>query len=93
LSPSPVSAPEQAAANKVAKYDELASTHIFYTDATCHRNRGTWNHWAVELVQEIGRLITVITDEPREFIFLFQQLSIAFQTGNAVTFLNTFDSD
>jgi len=53
----------------------------------------TWNHWAVELVQEIGRRATLITGEPREFIFLFQLLSIALQSGNTVAFLNTFDSD
>jgi len=31
--------------------------------------------------------------EPREFTFLFQQLSIALLRGNAAAFLNTFDSD
>jgi len=54
---------------------------------------GTRNHWAVQLVQEIGRRATLITGEPRESAFLFQQLSIALQRGNAVAFLNTFDSD
>jgi len=39
----------QAAANKIAKYDELASTHIFYPVAI--ETGGTWNYWAVELVQ------------------------------------------
>jgi len=47
---------------------------------------------AVELVQEIGRRATLITGEPRESTFLFQQLSIALQRGNAVSFLNTFHS-
>jgi len=54
---------------------------------------GTWNHWAVELVQEIGRRATLITGEPRESTFLFQQLSIALRRGNAVIFLNSFDSN
>jgi len=40
---------------------------------------GTWNDWTVELVQEIGRRATLITGEPRESTFLFQQLSIALQ--------------
>jgi len=75
-------AANQAAANKIAKYDELASTHIFYPVAI--ETGGTWNHWAVELVQEIGRRATLITGEPRESTFLFQQLSIALQRGNAV---------
>jgi len=54
----------QAAANKIAKYDELASMHIFYPAAT--ETRGNWNHWAVELVQKIGRESTLITGDPTE---------------------------
>ena len=60
-----------AMSNKFAKYDELASTHILYLVAIA--TGGTWNHWAVELVQEIGRRATLITGEPRESTFLFQQ--------------------
>jgi len=63
----------KTAANEIAKYDELASTHIFYSVAI--ETGGTWNHWADELVQEIGRRTTIITGEPRESTFLFQQLS------------------
>jgi len=81
----------QAVANKIAKYDELASMHIFYPVAI--ETGGSWNHRAVQLFQEIGRRAILITGKPRESIFLFQQLSIAFQRGNAVAFLNTFDSD
>jgi len=68
-----------------------ASTHIFYPVAI--ETGGTWNHWTVELVQEIGRQATLITGEPGESTFLFQQLSTALQRENAVAFLNTFDSD
>jgi len=84
-------AENQAAANKIAKYDELASTYIFYPVSI--ETKGTWNHWAVELVQEIGRRATFITGKPRESTFLFQQLSVALKRENAVAFLNTFDSD
>ena len=80
----------QAAANKIDKYDELASTHIY---SVVIQTGGTWNHGAIELVQEIGRQATLINGEPREFTFLFQQSSIVLQRGNAVAFLNTFDSD
>jgi len=51
------------------------------------------NHWAVELVQEIGRRAALITDEPIKSTFLFRQLSKALQRENAVAFLDTFDSD
>ena len=70
-------AANQAAANKIAKYDELAIWHIFYPVA--RETGGTWNYWAVELAQEIGRRATLLAGEPRESTFLFQQLSIALQ--------------
>jgi len=44
---------------------------------------------AIELVQEIGRHIIVLTEDSRETTFLFQCLSIALQQGNAVSFQNT----
>ena len=80
-------AANQAAANKITKYDELASTHICCLVPI--KTGGTWNHWDVELVQEIGRRAALITGEPRESTFLFQPLSIALQRGNSVAFLNT----
>jgi len=69
----------------------LVNTHIFYPVAI--DTGGIWNHWAVELIQESGKLATLITGEPRESTFLSQQLSIALQRGNAVAFLDTFDFD
>ena len=48
---------------------------------------------AIELVQEIGRRTTVITQDTRETVFLFQRLSIALQRGNAVSFLNTMNTE
>ena len=53
---------------------------------------GTWNQSAVELIQEIGRRITAVTEDTRETVFLFQRLSIALQRGNAVAFLATLDA-
>jgi len=54
---------------------------------------GAWNHLAIELVQEIGRRTTAVTEEPRESTFLFQRLSIALQRGNAVAFRGTFNTE
>jgi len=45
---------------------------------------------SVELVQELGRRATVITGDCRQNIYLFNQLSVAWQKGNAVSFQNTF---
>jgi len=64
------------------------NTHVFFPVAI--KTGGTWHHQAVELVREIGRRMTSITGEVRESTFLFQQLSVALQTGNAVSFQNTF---
>ena len=40
--------------------------------------------------KEIGRRTANITGDVRESNFLFQQLSVALQRGNAVSFQNTF---
>ena len=58
-----------------AKYSKLASTHMFYPIAV--ETAVTWDDMAIELVQEIGRRTTVITQDTRETVFLFQRLSIA----------------
>ena len=48
------------------------------------------NRLAVDLVSEIGRRISSVTEDTRETMFLFQRLSVALQRGNAVSFLATF---
>ena len=70
---------------------KLASTLMFYPIAT--ETAGTWDDMAIELVQEIGRRTTVITQDTRETVFLFQRLSIALQRGNAVSILNTMNTE
>ena len=79
----PAAAANKAAVNKIAKYGELANTHIFFPVAI--ETAGAWNHLAIELVQEIGRRI--------ESMFLFKRLSIALQRGNAVAFRGTFNTE
>ena len=72
---------------------KLASTLMFYPIAI--ETAGTWDDMAIELVlvQEIGRRTAVITQDTRETVFLFQRLSIALQRGNAVSFLNTMNTE
>jgi len=53
---------------------------------------GTWNQSAIQLIQDLGRRITPVTEDTRETVFLFQRLSIALQSVNAVAFLATFDA-
>jgi len=83
----PGAAAQKTAQNKIDKYSKLASTHIFYPFAI--ETAGTWHEMAIELTQEIGRRITIITEDTRETTFLFQRLSMALQRGNAVSFHNT----
>jgi len=71
----PDAAAHKTPQNKIDKYSELASTHIFYPFAT--ETAGTWHEMATELTQEIGRRITTITEDTRETTFLFQRFSMA----------------
>ena len=87
----PGAAADKAAANKSSKYHDLAGTHLFFPVAI--ETAGTWNRMAVELVQEIGRRITLVTEDSRETVLLFQRLSIALQRGNAVSFHSTFTTE
>ena len=87
----PGAAADQAAQQKISKYASLVSTHIFCPIAI--ETAGTWNAMAIELVQGIGRRITVITADSRETTFMFQRLSIALQQGNAVSFQNTMTTE
>jgi len=60
---------------KVGKYRQIANSHIFVPVAI--ESAETWNHQAVELVQELGRRMTAITEDTREATYLFQRMSVA----------------
>jgi len=70
-------AADKAASNKEAKYRQLANSQIFVPVAT--ETAGTWNHQAMELVQDLGRRSTAVTEDTREASYLFQRLSVALQ--------------
>ena len=46
-----------------------------------------------QVTHEIGRRITVNTEDNREIVFLFQRLSMALQWGNAVSYQNTMTTE
>ena len=87
----PRAAAERAAQSKIDKYTGLASTHIFCPFAI--ETAGAWHETAIEVTQEIGRRITVITEYSRETAFLFQRLSMALQRRNAVSYQNTMTTE
>jgi len=64
----PGAAADKAAAKKSSKYHDFAGTHLFFPVAI--ETAGTWNQMAVELVQEIGRWITLVTEDTRESVFV-----------------------
>ena len=45
------------------------------------------------IINELGKRITAVTQEPRETQYLFQRMSVALQRGNAVAFQNTFPAE
>ena len=76
----------QAASTKNTKYIDITSTHIFYPTAS-------WDVQALEVIEEIGRRATEVTEDPKETMYLFQRLSMVMQMGNALSFFNTFDKN
>ena len=52
---------------------------------------GSWNHQVIDAFEDIGRRVSVITEEPLETIHLFQHIPVAIQDGNAVSFMSMFD--
>ena len=70
------------------KYTDIANTHMFIQVVI--ETRGPWNVEATELIQEIGRRITLVTGKPRETEYLFQRISIAIQKGNHLAYQSTF---
>ena len=84
-------AADSATAAKKAKYIDIATTHMFNPVAI--ETGGPWNLKAIELIQEIGRRITLINGESRETEYLFQRISIAIQNGNHLAYQSTFQTE
>ena len=51
---------------------------------------GAINSEGTELLDDLGRRITQVTDDNREKAFLYQRLSMLIQRYNAVAVLGTF---
>ena len=79
---------EKAAVNKTTKYVALAATHSFVSVAI--ERSGAWCSQSVEFIEDLGRRLTTITNEPLKTTYLYQKMSVTLQRGNAVAFNNTF---
>ena len=83
-------AADSAAAAKKAKNIDIANTHMFIPVAI--ETDRPWNVEVIELIQEIGRRITLINGESRETEYLFQRISIVIQKGNHLVDQSTFQT-
>ena len=81
-------AAEKASDNKRVKYNDLATTHVFVPIAV--ETSGAWCSQSTQFIEDLGRRITAVTNEPLETTYLYQRFSVSLQPGNAVAFNNTF---
>ena len=72
-----MSAAKQAATFKDFKYADIAPTHLFFPIAI--ETAGTYDARARELIDEIGRRKTDVTEDSKETIYLYQRISIIIQ--------------
>ena len=63
------SAAKQAATFKDSKHADIASTHLFFPIAI--ETAGAYDARARELIDEIGRCITDVTEDSKETIYLY----------------------
>jgi len=75
-------AAELAAARKVSKYADPPSYCMFQSAAL--ETMGPINESAIQLIENLGRKISAISNETRESLFLFQRLSVLVQRFIAI---------
>ena len=85
----PGAAAAYAESLKMVKYANLTPTHHFVPVGveTC----GTFGPQALSLFRELGQRLKKATGEQRSYQFLIQRVSVAIQTGNAISVLGTLD--
>ena len=84
------SAAEVAASRKKTKYAGLDYSYTFIPLA--FETYVTINDMGTKFLQELGRRLRTISDDPRESAFLRQRISITLQCCNAIAFSDTFTS-
>ena len=85
------SAAEAAALKKIEKYADLPASYLFKPVA--FESLGVINSSAVDLLNEIGHRISLVSGELRETRFLFQRLSIVIQRYNSILLYQSFVSN
>lgn len=82
------SAAEAAAARKVQKYADIPANYIFKPIAV--ETLGVFSSSATEVINELGRRISLVSGEARETRFLYQRLSITVQRYNSILLYQSF---
>ena len=65
----------------------MISMHTFAPIAIA--TSAAWNNKDTEILQEIGKRITLITSDLKEINYLFQRISTAAQWGNYLSFFSS----
>ena len=86
----PSAAADRAATKKKMKYQLLTQTHTFTPLAV--ETTGAFNTEVSKFLQDIGRRCTEATGDIKETAYLFQQVSVAIQRGNALSIMGTLIS-
>lgn len=84
-------AAERAALAKQQKYQQLAATHVF--TPLIFETFGPLSIDTEATIVRLGGRLIVKAEDPRERVFLFQQLSMAVQRGNVACFLGSLHQD
>ena len=82
------SAAEGAASRKETKYADLDNSYTFIPLA--FETYGPFNDKGTKFLQELGRCLRTVSDDPRESAFLLQCFSITLQRFNGIAFSHTF---
>ena len=80
----------RVASRKETKYADLDHSYTFIPLA--FETYGPINDKGTKFLQELGRRLRIISDDPRESAFLRQRISITLQRFNAIAFSDTFTS-
>ena len=73
---------------KDIKYSALDQSYTFIPLAL--ETNGPINNKGIKLLQELGRRLRTISDDPRESAFLLQRISVTIQRFNAIAFSHAF---
>ena len=77
-----------ATVRKLEKYSSLTSQYIVQPVAV--ENLGVVSSSALQFLSELGRRMSVATDNPQETLFLFQRISVSIQRFNSVLLHESF---